>query len=358
MNARAREALWARLSAAGLVNGAVPEPAPDDGVWYVRAMIGAAAWIAALLLLAFVGVGAHDLLRTNTARAVAGVVLCAVAAIVLQRAGGTFVTQLALAFSLTGQGLFAVGMLGSFRAHGMPAATGAWVVAAFEALLALAVPGFVHRVFCALGAALAIGYALAAAGLGTLGLPLCAAAFVAVELDDARVARFPRAWPAFGIGLALAVIAVLPLQLGPDDWRFWRTRQAELLFGPRFADAVMGAVFLGAALWLLARSGIERRGTAYVGALAGALALALASFWIPGLAAALLILLVGFATTQRPLAGLGMLALLAALSRYYHTLAATLLVKSAALGLTAVVLFALWYALRRAGLCATEDRRA
>jgi hypothetical protein len=359
MNARERAALWSRLSARGLVRGAVPAPAADAGVWYIRAMIGIAAWIAALFLLAFIGLGVHDLLRTSGAKIVAGILSCGGAAAILRLARGAFVAQLGLALSLTGQGLFALGVLGWFRSRGMPGATETLLIAAFEALLVVVVPHFVHRVICAAAAAFAFSYALGAAGLGTLGLPVLAAAFVAVELDDARAARFPISWPAIGIGLALALIAVLPVQLAPDDWRQgWLPRQAEPLLGPRFADVAMGVVFFGAAKWLVARSQIERRGVGYAGTLAGALALSVASVWVPGLAAALLIVFAGFATAQRPLMGLGMVALLAALSRYYYTLAATLLVKSAALLATAAVLFALWYALRRTARDPSEHRHA
>jgi uncharacterized membrane protein len=73
--------------------------------------------------------------------------------------------------------------------------------------------------------------------------------------------------------------------------------------------------------------------------------------------AALPILLIGFATSQRALMGVGVIALLAALSHYYYTLATTLLAKSGALFATALVLLAVWYGLRLAA-AADEDRHA
>jgi uncharacterized membrane protein len=204
-------------------------------------------------------------------------------------------------------------------------------------------------VISTVAAALAFSYALWSAGLGLLGLPLVAGAFVAVELHHAGLARWPRLCPAVGIGLALAIVAVLPIQIAGDEFFFWRTRQRDVLFGPRFADAAMGVVFFGASLGLIAKAGLARGAPAFLAVLAGALALAFVSVGVPGLAAALLILLVGFATSQRLLTGLGTLALLAALARYYYALSATLLVKSAILLATAAVLLALWAILRRAG---------
>ena len=48
-------ALWARLSADGLVEGEMPEPGRPASPWYVRTMLGIAGWIGALFLLAFLG---------------------------------------------------------------------------------------------------------------------------------------------------------------------------------------------------------------------------------------------------------------------------------------------------------------
>lgn len=352
MNAVERGTLWQRLAEAGLVTGATPGPAGAGTAWYIRAMLGAAAWIAAVFLLAFIGMALHELVRTNVAKIVTGLVVCAGAAVMLRLATGPFVGQLVLVLSLTGQTLFAFGMLNLFDRGRLPGATPMFVVAALEALLVIAVPNVVHRVICTIAAALALAYGLWSTGLGTLGLPLAAAAFVVVELDEMRLARWPRLYPAIGIGLALAIVAILPVQVADDEWSFWRHRESDLLFGPRFADAAMGAVFFGAALWLVAKADIARGTSAYVAVLAGALALALVSVGVPGLSAALLILLIGFVTSQRVLAGLGTLALLAALARFYYTLSATLLVKSAILLATGVVLLTFWAVLRHAGKAA------
>ena len=346
MNASERATLWRRLADAGLVTGDAPAPSGDGTAWYIRAMLGAAAWIAAVFLLAFIGMAMHELVRTNAAKIVTGLIVCAGAAAMLRVSTGAFVGQLALALSLTGQALFAVGMLNLFDRGRLFGATPMFVVAALEALLVIAVPNVVHRVICTIAAALALAYGLWAAGLGMLGLPLAAAAFVVVELDFTRLARWPRLYPAIGVGLALAIAAILPVQVAGDEFFFWRTRERDLLFGPRFADAAMGVVFFGASLWLVAKAGVARGTSAYFAVLAGALALALVSVGVPGLSAALLILLVGFAMSQRLLTGLGTLALLAALARFYYTLSATLLVKSAILLAAAAVLLAFWVVLR------------
>jgi hypothetical protein len=348
MKAAERDALWQRLVAVKLVSGDTAAQSGDASAWYIRAMLGAAAWIGAIFLLSFVGMALHDLVRTNAAKIVTGLAICAGAAVLLRAPAGIFVAQLGLALSLAGQALFAYGIVDIFD-RGTPAhAVPMFVIALLETVLVVVVSGVVHRVICTIGAALALAYGLWAAGLGALGLPLIAAAFVLVELDETRLGAAPRLFPVVGVGLALAVVTIATAEIAGDELFFGRSRERDLLFGPRFADAVMGVVFFGASLWLAARAGLACGTPAHVAVLAGALAVAFVSVGVAGLSAALVILLVGFATSQRLLTGLGTIALLAALARYYYTLSATLLVKSALLLAAAAVLLALWALLRHA----------
>jgi uncharacterized membrane protein len=56
--------------------------------------------------------------------------------------------------------------------------------------------------------------------------------------------------------------------------------------------------------------------------------------------------LLGFATGNRTLFGVGVVALLSYLSYFYYSLQATLLMKSVALGLTGMALLILWGVMR------------
>jgi len=75
-------------------------------------------------------------------------------------------------------------------------------------------------------------------------------------------------------------------------------------------------------------------------------AVAAAAWFVSGLLAAGILLLVAFAVGHEVLMGLGVIALLATLSRYYYGLEATLLIKSAALAATCVALLAARYGMR------------
>jgi uncharacterized membrane protein len=106
-------------------------------------------------------------------------------------------------------------------------------------------------------------------------------------------------------------------------------------------------VLVALAGWLVAREG--RAGLSGTGlvALAGVAVVALLGVKAPGLAPAMVLLLVGFAAGSRELAGLGVLALLATLSQYYYALHVTLLEKSLLMAAAGGALLLAWLALRR-----------
>src|SRR4029453_18711042 len=62
-----RAQLWERLTTAGIAYGPLPAEAGDRSPWYVRGMVGVAAWLAALFLLAFLGIALSGVLRNTTA---------------------------------------------------------------------------------------------------------------------------------------------------------------------------------------------------------------------------------------------------------------------------------------------------
>jgi hypothetical protein len=101
---------------------------------------------------------------------------------------------------------------------------------------------------------------------------------------------------------------------------------------------LVGLVLFLTAVGLLAREGIALGSGRGAAALVAAALLALATLKAPGLAPALIILVLGFANGNRVLAGFGAMALLAYLSYYYYALHATLLEKSALLAATGAAL--------------------
>lgn len=109
--------------------------------WFVRAMIGFGAWLAAILLISFVI--SISVIATGGGYLVTGFVLMAGACAFRYRFGGDFAKQLALATSLAGQGLFVFGILEGgpgLEFEGVLA-----VLAAINAILLVVFPDQTHR---------------------------------------------------------------------------------------------------------------------------------------------------------------------------------------------------------------------
>ncbi len=198
-------AVFAALEHEGRVAANWPERAiaalaaeADAPPWYVRVLVGFGAWLASLLLIAFVVMSVTD--SESPMVAVGGVMM--VAALGARFASGhDFVAQAALAVSLAGQALLAFGLM----RHGT--STVLWTVIGCQAALALVFPDRIHRflsVLVAVSAAVVLLYYLKlqagipvlalALAAGFLGLQARQGFFIARGLAPARVRSPSACW--------------------------------------------------------------------------------------------------------------------------------------------------------------------
>lgn len=329
MNPRAANALWARLREAGLVTGEIPV-ASADTPWYIAALVGVSAWIAALLLFGFFAALFDQLWRNGGTALVIGALCCAGALALLRGArGGGFLGQGAIALSLAGQILIGMGL------HDLVSSSLAWcgLGAAALGMYALgATP--VHRLLC--GAVLAAALAGLCFDLDgnwrLLPLPLlgwlAAASWWRSERHDAFAQQLsPLAW---ALSLAALLLAWVGAGSGPDR-----------IVAPGWSlGAQLGAVALlpaTAAVLLQPRPAALRRGH-NVALLVGAIALALLWLRAPGIAVGLALALIGFAVSRPALLVAGLAGVAVYLWRYYYQLDVPLLQKAQWLALSGVAL--------------------
>jgi hypothetical protein len=340
MNAATEQALWQRLLTGGLVAGELPA-AHGAAPWFVRVMLGVAGWIGALFVLSFVGVGFRFVMESASVSFVVGVSACAAAAWLFRaKPESDFASQFALALSLAGQALVLLALAKALKTH-----TSATVLSMglFEALLFLAVPNFVHRVWAAWAGASAVVYALMDWHLQAYAPALLALACAWVWLNEFKYARHGALLRAGGYGLVWALLGALGLLASAAGVWIWHSAgqpSAWSLYHPWIGAGLAGGVLLWTVRCLLLREAVASMSAPGLGLLAIAAVLALATLKAPGLAPTVLILLLGFANGNRLLAGLGVLSLLGYLSFYYYTLQATLLDKSALMVATGVALLA------------------
>jgi hypothetical protein len=342
------QTLWLRLKAAGLVADEPPPPGAAAAPWFVRVMLGVTGWIGAVFLLIFVGVGLKFVVESAAASFVVGLAACAAAGVLFRtKPDSDFTTQFGLAVSLAGQGLVLFALVKELSAQTSAIALS---MSLFQAVLFIAVPNFVHRVWAAWTGAHAAVFALADWHLQAYAPGLLSIACAWVWLNEFQYAKHGTMLRTGGYGLVLALMGATGMAAWTTDAWLWHAgsdrppdSQYHLWIG-----AGLGGIALLWAVWrLLIREAVEPASRAGGCILAAAGILALATLKAPSLAPATLILLLGYGNGNRVLSGLGVAALLGYLSFYYYSLEATLLHKSALMAATGLALLAARFMLKR-----------
>lgn len=335
-------ALLDELAQAGLVEATTEEelsamlaPAADgeSSPWYVKALVGIAAWIAALFLGFFFGIlGVIDTGEELIGWGV-GLIVIATALKWWQRTH-IFWGQLTFAVILAGQGLFlvGVGMLSE------SVTTVALTLIGLEFLLFLIYPDAVHRTLSVLLMLGALTFLIYDEGWPTLVHALlfltAVGAVLTWQYEFHLLASRVRAFRApLGYGLVLALLGFCILAYtgfyGEVYWWLSSAALALTLFYLLYQVLVELDLPIGssAGLWALAAIAI----------------LLIPAYETPGILAAVLVLLLGHWRSNSLLLGLAVMALLFFLSTYYYYLDISLLNKSYILaGTGAALLFAWW----------------
>lgn len=310
----------------------------DAPPWYVRVLVGFGAWLASLLLIAFVVI---SVTHSGSAMIGVGVVMMIAALGVRFASGHDFVAQATLAVSLAGQALLAFGLM----RYGP--STALWAVIGCQAALALAFPDRIHRflsVLAAVSAAVVLLYYLKlqasihvlvlALAAGFLGLQAREGFFIARSLAQ-RVRPL-----AFGLLVAMLGCVLLSAVYVLPELLTWR---GEFSFYPRPWVSSLGfGVLLGLLEWRLVNGALRDAPVATRASFVGASALIIAaSLPAPGIAASLVVLLAGVVHAERLVVGIGIGFFALFLAAYFYGIEASLLAKSATLTATGLVVLAL-----------------
>lgn len=335
------EQLWTKLLQAGLTEGAAPEIKKLESPWYVKVLLAFSGWLAALFLLGFIGMRFEFVFRNSaTALIVGGMMICGAFAI-LRIPKNELIEHLALAVSLAGQVLVVFAI---FKISDRNEKIACLLVALLQVPLAIVMPSFVHRVFSSFVAAFAFNMALTLWGWPYVvsGVVMLLATWC--WLNEFRYPHQMRRIRAIGYGLALALIQLKCTALlfgsGIMDWLFSRS-QAEFWVKPWIGEVLTGVVTLYVVWHLLKRYGQVISERLSITALLGALFLCFVSMKVQGITVGIVIMLLGFAGSNRVLLSLGIVSLLFYISSYYYLLDATLLAKSQALLLVGLALLSL-----------------
>jgi uncharacterized membrane protein len=342
---QSREQIWQILLNKGLVSGVVPAVSGDESsvqqAWYIRVMLGFSGWLGALFLMGFVGIGLQFVMKNASVSFVVGIACCAAAFVIFKNAKNSdFVMQFGLAISLTGQGIFVVGLFTAFKENNPLLYLIALI---FQLALTALMPNSIHRFLTTLGTTLAAVFLLQNEGVYGIAHGLIAIVFTSVCLSS-RFLLNPALWRPIAYGLSFALLYTEGGRLfhpyyfwmhGGDSSSWW------LQYGWWVGSSLVNLALLVSTAIILGREKMPIQSKLGVASLVICVLLCIGTYFAPGLSAALLIIFIGFSSGNRVLTGIGFLALVGFVSHYYYQMQATLLFKSMLLAITALILLSM-----------------
>ena len=322
-------------------DGHIASPTPPDIVfaessnpWYTRVLMGFMGWLGGLFVLGFFGAIIASFFNNGVMMMFVAIGLFA-GSFAMYRAmpNSDFGTQFALAASICAQvvGTFAVAKLVGYNGSNDGIA---WFVGLMQVALVIAMQNGLHRLLSTMFAVAAFFIAaqkgllvpaldallvillivlarmestLVVSGQRQLVDPVINGVSIALLLRGAAHVTFVGQTPWLPFALQAAVVFAAALTV----WTALNT--ARLPMVTRSA-AVLGAIVYGAVTWRA-----------------------------PGLIAAVLVLLVAFASGRRALTAFSLVALVAYLSTYYYQMQLTLATKSMVLALSGASLLVMWW---------------
>lgn len=303
--------------------------------WYIRTMVGFGAWLASLLLIGFVGsIG----IAADSGFAIIGAGLIVGSVLVRRQSGNDFLVQSAMACSLAGQAIFAYGVVEPAGMKNFDLVLA--VVIAISALMFVIYPDRIHKVISVVVATTSLCFLLYAHELNAI-VPVFgpALALVFVFLHQRQGAFIERGYghlvrplmtgtmlSAFGF-LLLSTIYILP-ELG-----------AETVFYPRpwISTILLGMLLLYVSTRLWGQLGIEGDRLGQVVFYSFVLATCAASWAIPGLILALIVMIIGASSGSRILVGAGATFLVVFVATYFYGVQVTMLTKSITLVASGII---------------------
>lgn len=332
------------LLQAGLVQGYAPESDTLDSPWYIKLLLAISGWLAALFLLGFLGAGFEFVFRNAVASLMVGSIMIGSAFSLLRIPKNEFYEHAALAISLAGQALIVWAIFDNTNKE-----IGWLVTSIFQLVLAIVMPNFVHRVFSSFFTAFCFSMALASSGVPYIASSVVMFAAAWLWLHEFSYPKHMRKQRAIGYGLVLALIQIKGTALFSFSTIGWHAAKADmnLWIQPWLGEVLAGAVTLYVVWHILTQLGHGLSEPITIVALIGTVILAMVSMEARGITVGMLILLLGFAGSNRVLIGLGIISLLFYISSYYYLLNATLLEKSQTLLIVGLVLLVTrWLMLR------------
>ena len=306
--------------------GSTPTP------WFVRVLHAASGWLASIFLLLMFGAMFHRLFNNVPALLLIGASLIGIAFFLFRNSDHTlFLEHLALSLSLAGQALIGFAI---FRVFGNISSSSAlsWLaLALLELILFFIMKDAFHRLISAFLFAVTFHQAALLIGVSSLIIPLFLGIAVWVWLSEYRPPETLFLKQSAGYGLSLALLWIAGVGV-VAKWSIYGMHPTPLLhLNLPWLTALFNGAILFFTIYKLMRNALIGQNLLKIAALAFVLLIMLVSTKMPGLSIAVALLIVGFSRGNLVLQGSSIAALLGSVGRFYYTLHTTLLIKSALL---------------------------
>jgi len=332
----AKKNLWLLLKNNECVTGDYTEQKTMASPWYVRAMTGFSAWLAAIFLLGLIAT-AFDFLFDNETNAIifGSIMMCVGYFLLRAKNANDFTRQLALAISFAGQTLFVFGV---FEASNSTA----WLyVFILQSTLAWLMPNYIHRMLSSFLAAISLSMAILYEHIFFIQSALLLSICAYLWLNEFNWGTKRKRYTPIAYGITLAVIfqesTSLFQQLFMSLINNGQTNDnshTQLLMG----EALIGIVLFTVIIKILLNQKIKIPAKTSSLIFIGAGILILTSMKATGITVGITLILLGYNNGNKILINLGIVSLLFYISSYYYMLNTTLLDKSILLATLGILL--------------------
>ena len=291
--------------------------------WYIRVLSGLCGWLAAWFLVGFVAAGFYSFFESPSLVATTGVFMIVGAYFILQHDNDDFIEQIGLAISMAGQ-LFICFAVFSFS--GLDETFSFLLLTILQVMLALIMPNYMHRFLSAYFATVAFALLMESLQLSSLSSSVLLLIVACIWLNEFSFTRNVSAMQAVGYGSTIGLIQFKTSML------FSHTNTWELQELPTvnvWLDEGLNTIVLLIVFYLMKKAHIlvfDQRDKWI--AISLLVLILVANIFANGIACGIAVLLFGYATQNRALLILGVVAILVNLSSYYYLLELSLLTKS------------------------------
>jgi hypothetical protein len=318
-------ALWMKLEKNDLVQGDMPAMDLVKSPWYIKMLLAISGWLGAIFLLGFFVAVFSVLLGVSTVSFFMSLPLLLIGYYILRAPNNEFYEHLGLAISLAGQMLFVVSIIEWESAELI------WLtVGIFQLILTYIMPSFLHRISSSFFAVLS-----SSASLAIIGMPHILGSFLIFPIawiclhEFSFVGQYKRMKGLmYGLVISLLLLKCSHLFI-TDLTNVLLSEKGALITIPSWASYLIYILAVIFCAWQLLSSNlltIQPKFTKVI--LLFTLILGIATCEAQGIGAGLVVLVLGFAHSNRILLGLGVISLLVYSSSYYYLMEETLLFKS------------------------------